>query len=89
MEYKLTTKQEKLVVSLSRTGGQGSAGVSVTNANVDGTGHLIITLSNGTTIDAGFVGGGVSGLKPLAYSASLSDMLSGDLTVGTIQGGTF
>lgn len=89
MEYKLTTKQEKLVVSLSRTGGQGSAGVSVTNATVDADGHLIISLSNGTTIDAGFVGGGVSGVKPLAYSASLSDVLSGDLTVGTIQGGTF
>ena len=89
MSYSLTTKQDKLIVSLARSGGQGSAGVSVTNAAVDETGHLIITLSNATTIDAGFVGGGVTGLKPLAYSASLSDILSGDLTVGTIQGGTF
>ena len=37
-------------------GEQGIQGVSVTNAEIDASGHLIITLSNGNTIDAGATG---------------------------------
>ena len=39
-------------------GGKGDPGVSVTNAVIDGNGHLIMTMSNGTTIDAGQAKGG-------------------------------
>jgi hypothetical protein len=35
------------------TGATGAQGISVTSATVNGSGHLILTLSNGTTIDAG------------------------------------
>ena len=37
-------------------GEQGIQGVSVTNAEIDASGHLILTLSNGNTIDAGATG---------------------------------
>lgn len=47
------------------TGSQGIAGVSVTSAAVNGPGHLILTLSNGSTVDAGYVKGdtGATGAK--------------------------
>ena len=38
-------------------GQQGSAGVSITDASVNGAGHLVLTLSNGQTIDSGSVVG--------------------------------
>ena len=37
-------------------GADGADGVSVTNAEIDASGHLILTLSNGNTIDAGATG---------------------------------
>lgn len=37
-------------------GQDGADGVSVTNAEIDASGHLILTLSNGNTIDAGATG---------------------------------
>lgn len=44
------------------TGGdRGPAGPTISTATVDGGGHLIITLENGTEIDAGFIGGGGTG----------------------------
>lgn len=46
------------------TGEQGPQGVSITNVAVTNTNHLIVTLSNSTTIDAGEIqvsGGGSSG----------------------------
>lgn len=59
VKYDVSLEQPKLSVSLSRTGGQGSKGDSVTNAFIDGTGHLIIevTSSSGvvTQVDAGDV----------------------------------
>lgn len=38
-------------------GDRGPDGVSVSSATVNGTGHLIITLSNGTEVDTGYVVG--------------------------------
>ena len=38
-------------------GPSGQNGVSVTGATIDGSGHLIVTLSNGNTIDAGMAKG--------------------------------
>jgi hypothetical protein len=43
--------------SIGTPGDPGPAGVSVTNATVNGTGRLILTLSNGQQIDAGVVKG--------------------------------
>jgi hypothetical protein len=40
------------------TGQTGAAGVSVTNATINSSGQLILTLSNGGTINAGVVSGG-------------------------------
>lgn len=37
--------------------GTGGSGTSVSNAEIDASGHLIITLSNGSTIDAGMAKG--------------------------------
>lgn len=50
------------------TGIQGPAGLSVTDAEIDGTDHLIITLSDASTIDAGNARGpqgdqGIQGVK--------------------------
>ena len=42
-------------------GADGTNGVSVTNAAINASGHLIITLSNGNTVDAGLVSSGGSG----------------------------
>jgi serine protease Do len=52
----------------------GSAGVSITGATVNGTGHLILTLSNGQTIDAGNVAGpqGPAGAAGVANSSAAS-----------------
>ncbi len=38
-------------------GSDGSDGLTVTNAEINNTGNLIITLSDGSELDAGFVGG--------------------------------
>lgn len=40
------------------SGATGAAGDSITNVMIDGTGHLIVTLSSGKTIDAGLVSSG-------------------------------
>ena len=42
-------------------GDRGPAGPTITSATVNESGHLIITLENGTEIDAGFIGGGGTG----------------------------
>lgn len=43
------------------TGAQGPQGVSITNVAINASNHLIVTLSNGTTIDAGEIQGGGGG----------------------------
>jgi hypothetical protein len=97
MNYQLTTKSNKIEVnlarqiysvSLSRTGGQGSRGVSVVDAKLDSEGFLIMTMSDGSTINAGYVGS-LDDLAQIAFTGSLDDIVGGDLTKGAIQGGTF
>lgn len=44
---------EQLAALKGKDGADGQNGVSVTGASIDTSGHLIITLSNGQTIDAG------------------------------------
>lgn len=62
------------------TGPAGADGVSVTGASINGSGHLIITLSAGGPIDAGVAKGadgatgaagadGADGLSPITYTA--------------------
>jgi len=122
MEYSISTKQAKMVidlnsptygVSLSRTGSQGSQGVSVVSADIVNN-ELVLTMSDGNTINAGDISGAVTGnaptdlnsleklaqainndpnffqtLRPIAYSGSLSDVESGNLTVGSVTGGSY
>ena len=45
-----------LIIALF-TGCVGKPGASVTGASIDGSGHLILTLSSGSTVDAGYVVG--------------------------------
>lgn len=45
-------------------GDDGAPGVSVTSATVNGSGHLILTLSTGATIDAGVVAGATGATGP-------------------------
>ncbi len=40
-----------------KPGADGAAGVGITGATINSEGHLILTLSDGTTIDAGLVKG--------------------------------
>jgi hypothetical protein len=97
MNYRLTTKSNKIEVnlakriyevSLSRTGGQGSRGISVVNAELDVNGFLIMTMSDGSTINAGYVGS-LDQLADIAFSGSLDDIVGGELTTGAVQGGSF
>lgn len=56
-------------------GPQGNAGVSVTNVSVNASNHLIVTLSNGQTIDAGEIstsGGGTQLFKHNVSCETLS-----------------
>ena len=53
------------------TGAAGSSGVSVTGGTVNSSGHLILTLSSGKTIDAGDVGG-----TPASIPASFTNVIS-------------
>lgn len=73
-------------------GNDGDDGVSVTNAAVDNTGHLIITLSEGEPIDAGYVigdeGRGVSSIAKTSteglvdtYTITYSDDTTETFTV--------
>lgn len=55
------------------TGAQGPAGVDITGAAVNDTGHLVLTLSNGETIDAGSVVGPQGPVGPTSSSASSFD----------------
>ncbi|MEI8201013.1 MAG: trypsin-like peptidase domain-containing protein [Eubacteriales bacterium] len=57
------------------TGAQGPAGVDVSGATVDSSGHLVLTLSNGATIDAGSVVGPQGPAGPTSSSASSFDSL--------------
>ena len=52
----------------------GAQGVSITNVTINVSNHLIVTLSNGTTIDAGEIqgGGGGSGTQLYYHIISLS-----------------
>ena len=51
-------------------GEQGPQGVSVTNVEINEDGHLIVTLSNGNSIDAGDASGPVGAEGPAGKSAS-------------------
>lgn len=55
------------------TGAQGPAGVDVSGATVDSSGHLVLTLSNGETINAGIVVGPQGPAGPTSSSASSFD----------------
>lgn len=56
---------DPLIVQVDPTpgadGAQGRDGLSVATATVNGSGHLIIGLSDGSTIDAGLVSSGGTG----------------------------
>ena len=56
------------------TGADGNDGVSITNVTIDGNSHLIVTLSDGSTIDAGSVssGGGVNAVTLSTTSGTLT-----------------
>ena len=74
-------------------GEQGEAGVSVVNAYVDENLHLWIVLSNGTKIDAGYVGIEIGGEdtppSPTSYTVTFVDYDGTELKVDTVvSGGT-
>ena len=56
--------------------------VSIVDADIDDNGHLILTLSDGSEIDAGLIPGGGGG------SGALEDDLTTSVTVGGISSGT-
>jgi len=59
MSYKVSLNNNKLAVSLSRTGGQGSKGDSVSSASIDSNGdfHIIITDAAGNQVSDTNLGG--------------------------------
>lgn len=61
------------------TGAQGPQGVSITNVAINASNHLIVTLSNGTTIDAGEIqGGGGGGIQLYKHTIYLGEPTSDD-----------
>lgn len=75
-------------------GGSGTPGVSVTNATINGSGHLIITLSDNTTIDAGVSVGpqgtaGSAGATGNGIASSSYNASTGVLTITYTSGGTY
>lgn len=85
--YRVNLNTTPYKVTLSQSGDQGPPGVGV--ANIAIVNHrLIATMTDGSEIDAGPVPDG-SLIKDVAYSASLTDIETGSLTVGTLQGGTY
>ena len=65
-------------------GDTGAQGVSVTGAAVNTDGHLILTLSNGTTIDAGVVSGGSSGDDDSTEPTATLTLSDGFVLTGTV-----
>ncbi len=59
------------------TGAQGPQGVSITNVSINASNHLIVTLSNGTTIDAGEIQGGGGGGASIGGGYTLENNGSG------------
>lgn len=79
-------------------GTNGADGVSVTNATINASGHLIITLSNTNTIDAGLVssgggsGGGTAGADGVGIQSITKTSTNGLVDTYTItltNGGTY
>ena len=79
-------------------GTNGTDGVSVTNATINASGHLILTLSNSNTIDAGLVssgggsGGGSAGADGVGIQSITKTSTSGLVDTYTItltNGGTY
>ncbi len=81
MEYKLTTKQNKLEVSLARTGGQGSKGDSVNNVYINEEGDLIVEVVNSAGAVTTFVAGNVNS------NTGLSDLI--DVTINSLADGDY
>lgn len=79
-------------------GTNGTDGVSMTNAAINASGHLIITLSNSNTIDAGLVssggsgGGGTAGADGVGIQSiakTSTDGLVDTYTITLTNGGTY
>lgn len=82
---------------IENTEGTPTPGVSVTNATINGLGHLIITLSDNTTIDAGVAVGpqgtagtqGAAGATGNGIASSSYNASTGVLTITYTSGGTY
>lgn len=77
-------------------GTDGTDGVSITNVSIDASNHLICTLSNGTTIDAGEIPGGstriislVSGLSGTLTQDEYDKLVANDFNYVIEMGGNF
>jgi hypothetical protein len=68
------------------TGATGPAGLSVTSATVSISGRLLITLSNGTTVDAGSVAGITSALVNGAGQLILNKQDGTSINAGSVIG---
>ena len=86
-----------LVLKTEVGGGSGTPGVSVTNATINVSGHLIITLSDNTTIDAGVAVGpqgstgaaGATGTTGNGIASTSYNASTGVLTITYTSGGTY
>jgi len=77
-------------------GADGQDGISITNVSIDASNHLICTLSNGTTIDAGEIPGGstriislASGLSGTLTQDEYDKLVANDFNYVIEMGGTF
>ena len=77
-------------------GADGQDGISITNVSIDASNHLICTLSNGTSIDAGEIPGGstriislVSGLSGTLTQDEYDKLVANDFNYVIEMGGNF
>ena len=68
-------------------GAKGDSGIGVSNAYVNDAGHLILVMSDGSTIDAGAVSGTTTPVIPKTYTVTFKDWNGTTLKTETVAEG--
>ena len=84
--YTITFTNGNTTTFTVTNGAQGEPGVGITNAYINSEVHLILVLSNGTEIDAGYVGVTVTP-NPTTYTVTFVDYNGTVLKTETVESG--
>lgn len=84
--YTITFTNGNTTTFTVTNGAQGEPGIGITNAYINSEVHLILVLSNGTEIDAGYVGVTVTP-TPTTYTVTFVDYNGNVLKTETVESG--